>query len=276
MKASEQALVKQHISQMRITITDSKFNKTPPYWRLNNQVINHSKLYYVVDGEGYLQIDGEEVVIGKGDFLYIPEGCRLSYHASKENPLIKYWCNFRVTLGSGSLSEYMQMPYCMSVGEDKWLEGRFESLVNLMSSSDPFSPMAAKSLLFEIFYSYIQGVTSERVELKESQSSTDLNKILVYMDENLHKKITLADLAEIVNVHPNYLIKLFKEKFGIAPIEYLNTLRIARAKELIELGNHTVADISDRCGFSNQYYFSQVFKKQVGLSPTGYKMSVCS
>lgn len=276
MKGSEQALVKQHISQMRITITDSKFNKTPPYWRLNKQIINHSKLYYIIAGEGYLQIDGEEVVIRKGDFLYIPEGCKLSYHASKDNPLVKYWCNFKVTLGSGSFSEYIQMPYRISVGEEKWLEERFESLVKLMSSSDPFSPMAAKSVLFEIFYSYIQRVTPEGIELKDSQSSTDLNKVLVYMDQNMHNKITLATLAEIVNVHPNYMIKLFKSKFGVAPIEYLNTLRVARAKELIELGNHTVSEISDRCGFNNQYYFSQVFKKQVGLSPTGYRMSVCS
>ncbi len=267
----DQTLVRQYISQMRVAIRDGKFNTTPPTWRETNQVINHSKLYYIVGGEGTIQIGDKKIYPKQGDFIYIPQGCTLSYHTSKNNPLTKYWCNFTVNLGSTPLSDYMHIPFHTPVGDDPWLVTQFERLLSYIHSKEIFAPMMAQALLLELFYNYIDRFELHEIMLETTETTTNLNDVLIFMDSNLHRKITLDDLAQIINIHPNYMIHLFKSKFGISPIEYLNILRINRAKDYLTHTAMSISEVADKCGFSNQYYFSQVFKKYTEMAPTDYR-----
>jgi len=95
-----------------------------------------------------------------------------------------------------------------------------------------------------------------------------------YIKENFSKAITLEDVAREIHVSPQYLSKLFKEETGENFIEYLTGIRIRNAKSLLEADDLSVKEICYSIGYSDPNYFSRIFKKIVGITPTEYKESV--
>lgn len=91
------------------------------------------------------------------------------------------------------------------------------------------------------------------------------------IDENFDKKITLDDLSEKLFVSKNYICSKFKEKAGITFCEYINSVRVNRAKEMLKENKKSMEYISYKCGFCSQSHFSNVFKKYVGITPMQYK-----
>ena len=97
-----------------------------------------------------------------------------------------------------------------------------------------------------------------------------------YHMKNKHtarKKLTQEELAHISGYSVPHFKKLFRDETGTSPIRYLNDFRIGRAKDLLASGLFSVQEVATACGFENVYYFSNVFKKQTGISPKHYKKS---
>ena len=92
-----------------------------------------------------------------------------------------------------------------------------------------------------------------------------------YIKTNYSKSITLEDVAREINVSPQYLSKLFKEETGENFIDYLTGIRIRIAKSLLEGEELSIKEICYSIGYSDPNYFSRIFKKIVGSTPTEYK-----
>lgn len=89
-----------------------------------------------------------------------------------------------------------------------------------------------------------------------------------FIRKNYMRELTVEMLADYVGKTPNYFSHLFRREFGITFKDYINRLRIAKAKELILGTNDLIYEISERVGFLDYSYFTQVFKKIEGCSPT--------
>jgi Response regulator containing CheY-like receiver domain and AraC-type DNA-binding domain len=92
-----------------------------------------------------------------------------------------------------------------------------------------------------------------------------------YIKSNYSKSITLEDVAREINVSPQYLSKLFKEETGENFIDYLTGIRIRIAKTILESEELSIKEICYSIGYSDPNYFSRIFKKNVGVTPTEYK-----
>lgn len=92
-----------------------------------------------------------------------------------------------------------------------------------------------------------------------------------YIKANYSKSITLEDVAREINISPQYLSKLFKEETGENFIDYLTGIRIRIAKNLLESNELSIKEICYSTGYSDPNYFSRIFKKIVGATPTEYK-----
>ena len=89
-----------------------------------------------------------------------------------------------------------------------------------------------------------------------------------YMREHFaDADIGVDTLAGLCGVSDTYFRRVFAERYGITPLKYINKLRLAYAKELLESGYYSVGEISSMCGFSNINYFSTFIKKELGISP---------
>ncbi len=95
-----------------------------------------------------------------------------------------------------------------------------------------------------------------------------VNSILMYINENYMKNISLDKISRNTYLSPVYISKIFKEETGDSPINHLIKVRLSKAKELLEQGNTSVKAVSKSVGYHDAYYFSKLFKKYYGLPPS--------
>lgn len=91
------------------------------------------------------------------------------------------------------------------------------------------------------------------------------------LDSRFDEPISIRELASSLFISPDYLRELFRETFGESPMHYLIRRRIEFACQQLDTGNSSIAEIADKCGIGNPYYFSRLFRKITGLSPSEYR-----
>ena len=96
-----------------------------------------------------------------------------------------------------------------------------------------------------------------------------LNNLI--LQENFQKDLSLDALSKELDISPYYFSKLFKEETGSNFVEYLTNLRMDRAKELLKDENRSMKEICMEVGYSDPNYFSRIFKKNLGVTPTEYR-----
>ncbi|MCM3785007.1 response regulator [Neobacillus mesonae] len=98
-----------------------------------------------------------------------------------------------------------------------------------------------------------------------------IEKAKAYIAEHYSRELSLEEVADYAGLNPHYFSKLFHERCGITFIDYLTGLRIERARELLVDPSYVLKDISQKIGYRDPNYFSRVFKKMVGMSPSEYR-----
>ena len=104
-----------------------------------------------------------------------------------------------------------------------------------------------------------------------TSSSRRISKACKYIEENLSKKITLSEVAELVNMSGSAFCHFFKKKTGISFITYVNNLRVARACELLIDTSLSASEICYDCGFNNKSNFIRIFTQRKNMTPIEYR-----
>ena len=104
----------------------------------------------------------------------------------------------------------------------------------------------------------------------EGHYKTDVAKTLEYMEKNYMYRLTLSSISANVNLSSSYLCRIFKSEVGTSITNYLNNLRIRKAATLIKENTLSMKEISSMVGIDDQLYFSRLFKKCMGISPSEY------
>ena len=106
-------------------------------------------------------------------------------------------------------------------------------------------------------------------------ADTHMEKFVTEIRNNLHKKVNLTEIAAESGLSYIQFSRRFKTATGLSPSDYITSLRIDKAKHLLANTNLKINEISSVCGFENEYYFSNFFKKHMGFSPSTFrKMSI--
>ena len=108
-----------------------------------------------------------------------------------------------------------------------------------------------------------------RYSLKEY--SPAVQKVMNYVNLNVAEPLTLKSLAAMCFISPSYLSALFKQETGSTLIDYINTQRVTRAAQLLVQNNHTIAAVAEEVGILDVNYFTKIFKKTLGVTPTRYR-----
>ena len=105
--------------------------------------------------------------------------------------------------------------------------------------------------------------------LEKDQETIDA--VIHYMRENIERKLSLLELAEHVGLSSSRFSLLFQKKAGYPPLAYLNQLKIQKACHYLDFTDMKVNQISPRLGFEDAFYFTRMFTKIMGVSPTDYR-----
>ena len=105
----------------------------------------------------------------------------------------------------------------------------------------------------------------------ESKYGIKISKAIKYMEQNFSKNISVNDIANHVDLSPNYLSSIFRDEVGERLTEYLNKIRVERSKLLIREGILKNYEVAEQVGFENASYFGSTFKKITGLTISEFK-----
>ncbi|CAH0536185.1 helix-turn-helix transcriptional regulator [Vibrio marisflavi] len=97
--------------------------------------------------------------------------------------------------------------------------------------------------------------------------------ICIYIQENFHRSITRANIANRFNISPNHLSRMFRKQGHMTLADYISWVRIDRAKFMLKRYDFRLSEVATRCGFQDVNYFFRVFKSKTGLTPTEYRAS---
>ncbi|MDD3251066.1 MAG: AraC family transcriptional regulator [Lachnospiraceae bacterium] len=120
---------------------------------------------------------------------------------------------------------------------------------------------------------------SGEMEKKEQQQEHDeretgpVGEIIHYIHENLDEELNMEKLAEEHGISSRYVRRFFKEQIGMGSNEYINMLRLGKAKQLLCNPNYTITQVALMSGFTSSQYFCRVFRRQMNVSPAEYRKS---
>ncbi|MEM6426875.1 MAG: AraC family transcriptional regulator [Cyanobacteria bacterium P01_D01_bin.128] len=114
-------------------------------------------------------------------------------------------------------------------------------------------------------------VTPETRRFSAGLAPSKLNIVIDYIQEQLDGDLSLDLMAAQVGVSRCYFATQFRQTVGLTPHQYVTQQRLDKAKQLLKLEKHAIADIALACGFSNQSHFTRVFKQCVGITPKAYR-----
>lgn len=144
----------------------------------------------------------------------------------------------------------------------------------LKDQRDGFWPCRSRSYLMEmlyyIFYSYIEEIHGTG-ESDESSDKAEFSRIADYLNEHIEEPITLETVTKEFNINRNKLNDLFMEQSSLTCMNYLQNLRMDLAKILLTKTDLPINEISSRVGYPDFNYFTKVFRKSVGKTPSRYR-----
>lgn len=260
----------EYINAMQVRFICGGYFKNQPEWGSSQGIINFSKLYYILDGECVIGIDGKEFVAEKGQLVLVPAGRHHSYRFSQKKKLEKYWCHFNANLGQSNLFDVISVPFATNVGRSKEIASLFEQLLfNTDKGNDLSDSVNQQGYLMLLLSKYFK--TAGYTINSGKKSSPDFISVIKYMSENISESISVETLSDMIHIHPNYFIRIFKQHFGCSPIKFFNNMRIEKAKDQLRNTSLSIESVAKSVGCNDIYTFSKFFKANVGIAPTKYR-----
>src|SRR5215831_11188006 len=114
-----------------------------------------------------------------------------------------------------------------------------------------------------------QGVAADNLSTKLSQNK--LRRALQYIEDNLHRELTLSDIAAALAISPGHFSHAFRHTVGLPPHQYIVNRRVERAKSLLRDSDVSISDVANRIGCSSPNIFSVLFNRATGMTPRSYR-----
>ncbi len=239
------------------------------YWQTNRcNVHRNPELLYITEGSGKVRIGDAVYDVVSGDLVVIGS---YATHQVLPNPKVNYFClivDMDFCTSNRLNADRLSFP---AVIRDGGLEERFWRIVSEYRQADSFAVAGVRCSVLELMLDLCRRfgqLCEEPVELNPSLEY--VRKAMVYIQENISKKLSLSEIADNVGLSKYYFLRRFRECTGMTVVEYVNTLRCEYAMELLSGGQHSIKQVAVACGFENFSYFSGLFKKYTGVLPSEY------
>ena len=235
-----------------------------PNYRTNRPPTEKYYIFeYVLAGQGKILLGGVWHTIKAGDMYIIGKKDKRLYYSDEKEPLHKLWVSF-----SSEYIDTMMLHYGVSSGVyTAEVEKNFKN-IRAVAEAD-ISQREKMFIVAENIHKIIMAVS----DLSVDRQSTLFSAIENALSESVYTKSTLDDIAARLFISKSNLIRVFKKNKGITPYQFLLDEKIRIAKALLSTTTMKVKNISDKLSFSDEHYFSHLFKEKTGMSPLKYKAS---
>lgn len=239
-------------------------------WSGKEVRIEHASIYYPTQGRGWVVIGKQRVILNPKSLYFIPPHVEVSFAASptmtvdwlhfhpQSLQLLRRLGTHRGVFVFGKRTAQRWGPVCRRIGR----------LIKEKSVGDA---CRIQAMLLELV-----GIVLDRLPEESVATSVAFERLLPvirYLDANATRHPSLAELARIASLSPEYFHRFFRELFHITPFQYASDRRMALAQQLLAEGRFSIAQIAEQCGYDDPFYFSRVFRRRFGLAPGKAKQS---
>ena len=244
-------------------------------------------LKYVIEGVKQYNYNNQDIEVSKNQYLILnndstitteaKSGAKgLSFFLSESliNEVYKYHTNDIVRL------EFLEVIHKKSTSEVSFLLDKIAHLY--MHDKITF-----ERLMESLFIQISEVVVKEQINIDtkftalkiiKHNTKKQLFQLITaakeYLNDNISEEISLAKVSSDIGISKYYLHRLFTELHGYTPLSYLTSIRIEKAKHKLQYSRDSILEIAIACGFDNSSYFSNVFKRHIGFSPTQFRKKV--
>lgn len=255
-------------------LTDIGFYpKAKFHYRERDQGLDQYILIYCIDGKGEVKIGESAYTLIAGNFIVIPADQSHAYASDKNNPWTIYWAHFKGQLVKPliALMVKKQKGYKGFVQFNESRIKLFEDIYLNLERGYSTDNLCYVNMSFTHFLSSF--IFDEKFNYSSrKQMVNPIDVAIEFMQKNLHNTFTLGEVAKAVNLSPSHFSALFKEQTGFAPIKYFNHIKIQKACQYLQFTDLRIKEIAATLGIDDQYYFSRMFSKIMGVSPQDYKI----
>ncbi len=229
------------------------------------------QLIYVADGKLHLTLDGKEQTVQKGNMILFRPGEPQIYSLYAKDTPETYWVHFtgkdvEEILGLYNIKQGTNIFFTGISRNYKWL---FRQMIQeLQLKRTDFADMLALQL--KQLFLYI-GRNVEEGPLVTADLLNEIETAMHYFNKNFYTPIVIEDYAKQHHMTPWWFIQNFKKLTQVTPTQYILSLRINNAMNLLDNTDYSIAKIATSVGYDNALYFSRLFKKHTGISPREYR-----
>ena len=237
------------------------------------------ELFYVYAGEGEYMVDNRRYPIRAGDIVV----CNAGVLHGEEPSLVRQIHSYSVAITNvqfeglppNCLTDSNTRPV-VSCGQLAGHVGQLMQLLYMLSAdmahlNELCSSLACSVLL--LAQALLRSRDRNAAIDEQEQPSVLAHRVRQYLDEHHNEQLTLREAAERLHISEYYLAHVFKQEFGIPPMQYVMKRRIGEAQELLMNTDLPIAEVADRLGYSSVCHFNAMFKKNVGLPPGKFRQS---
>ena len=138
----------------------------------------------------------------------------------------------------------------------------------------PGSEEVLHALAVEIAHVLIRGMAGCTPAHDRMSARVEIGRAVEYMHTNIGRKIVIDELAKAACMSPSHFSRVFKTETGKSPLDYLNGVRMERAKKLLKAGDKSITEIALECGFGSPAYLSASFRKEFKITPSGFRQAL--
>jgi AraC-like DNA-binding protein len=229
-------------------------------------------LIYCEKGQGWVECQDERYSLSSHQVFIIPQNRPHAYGSDLRDPWSIYWIHFKgenahffhsiigkiIALKDSTTSRY----------QDRFM--LFESMFRNLEMGYSADNLEYISFCLSYFLASVKYLPQYR-EIKNVKMEDVVQKSILFMKDNLEKKITISSIANFVGYSCSHLFSLFMQKTSYSPMEYYNQLRIQRACSYLQFSEMKIKEIAFQLGFYDPFHFSKSFLKEMGITPREYR-----
>lgn len=251
------------INNINIKVFEHGYFSGGTNWRFYNVSSFFNRIYFIVAGEGRVEIQDKKVILTPGKMYIIPPN--IKFNIICDDYIEKFYMHFNAELFSG-YDLFDGVDRCESAEID---ESYLIELLECAKSEKLSDVVKFKSMLFQSISVFLKKLSLHF----DSKLAVNYKYRSIYklINNNLNAKLTSQDIASSLNISYSSLIKKYKKDTGMTLNSYIRNALLKKAIEKLMFTDASIKEIAFDLKFTDAFYFSRFFKKQTGFSPRDYK-----
>ena len=255
-------------------ITDiGYYPKAEHHHRIREKGIGQYVLIYCVDGSGFYVVDGKRHEVKKNQYFILPIGKPHEYGSTEGHFWTVYWLHF-CGKAAHVFAEGAATPQTINVTMQSRISERiniFDEILTTLHFGDSIEDLRYASSLLSHFLASMRYLGQFR-RAKAGAEKDIVEQAIHYMRENIENRITMAEVLRYVGYSQSHFSTVFKKKTGMSPLSYFNRLKVEHACQLLKTTDLKVNMICYKVGIEDPLYFSRLFSKVMGMSPSEFRI----